>query len=783
MKIAWFFIFDFVFFCGGSSMMGWTQQMKRPFTVADEIGMTLFGNPSGRPSEQRFSPDGRFLAVWSERGRLDLNRVQDSLRFYRSQDIANFLKHSNVSDPPSALWVITRATGRVGPIINDWCWLANSTGIAFLESMADGNKRLVLADLTRRTITPLTSSTETINKFDVHDRHTYIYTAVDLMRKRRSGLPQTPATVGTDRPLEELLFLGSKRGPNWSSVRYELYAVVGGKRFQVRHNGTALVPTPFADLALSPDCRFLVTLLPVSNVPPSWETLYPPPFASSPFRIHAGHQDGQPASAVDQYVQIDIRGASIRPLIDAPFRWAAGWSGAGGRPSWSSDGQAVLLPDTFVSTKTGTPSRPCLAVIDLSFNIPTCVEEFSAPTESGFGEGSSTILGSRFIGGDKHAVQVIHLKHGDRSYGTTQYLYASDRTWQVITMTDGIREVGRDFEVTIKEGLNDPPVLLAVGKRISRVVWDPNPQFKNIDLGEAKVYAWKDKSGRVWKGGLYKPHDYEGGRRYPVVIQTHGFTESEFRPSGFFPTAFAARALAAAGIVVLQVDDLRCISSSSEERTCASSGYESAINQLVSDGVANPEKIGIIGFSRTCFYVMTTLTATSVRLKAASITDGVTYSYLQYLIANKPQAQFAQEANSIIGAAPFGEGLQQWLNRSPGFNLDKVVTPLLVVGEGPISVLSMWESYAGLRYLRKPVDLIMLNTNEHVLTNPDVRMASQGGSVDWFRFWLQTYEDPDPKKTDQYVRWRGLRKMQQQIDQKSAGLKPSESNTNSKSEQ
>ena len=33
----------------------------------------------------------------------------------------------------------------------------------------------------------------------------------------------------------------------------------------------------------------------------------------------------------------------------------------------------------------------------------------------------------------------------------------------------------------------------------------------------------------------------------------------------------------------------------------------------------------------------------------------------------------------MIGAAPFGEGLQQWVKRSPGFNLDKVNAPLLIV--------------------------------------------------------------------------------------------------------
>ena len=146
-------------------------------------------------------------------------------------------------------------------------------------------------------------------------------------------------------------------------------------------------------------------------------------------------------------------------------------------------------------------------------------------------------------------------------------------------------------------------------------------------------------------------------------------------------------------------------------------------------------------------------------------------TYMQYMnMVDWGGNSYALEFNSEIGAPPFGEGLKRWLERSPSFNLDKVTSPLLVVGEGPASLLHMWEPYAGLRYLRKPVDVMMLNTYEHVLTNPAVRMASQGGSVDWFRFWLQDSEDPDPAKTEQYARWRELRKLQRENMHSSSAL-------------
>jgi len=195
------------------------------------------------------------------------------------------------------------------------------------------------------------------------------------------------------------------------------------------------------------------------------------------------------------------------------------------------------------------------------------------------------------------------------------------------------------------------------------------------------------------------------------------------------------------------------------------SGYEAAANSLVSQGLADPEKMGIVGFSRTCYYVMETLTMSSVHFKAASITDGQMLTYFQYLVSiGLHDNQITDQYDSLIGAPPFGEGLQQWLKRSPGFNVDKIKAPLLIVGEGPKGLLFMWEPYAGLQRLHKPVDLMILNTDQHILTAPAVRMASQGGTVDWFRFWLKDEEDSDPAKVVQYGRWRELRKLQQEND-------------------
>src|SRR6185312_8090283 len=100
--------------------------------------------------------------------------------------------------------------------------------------------------------------------------------------------------------------------------------------------------------------------------------------------------------------------------------------------------------------------------------------------------------------------------------------------------------------------------------------------------------------------------------------------------------------------------------------------------------------------------------------------------------------------------------LESWVRNSPEFNIDRVHTPLMVTGSGRYGLLLEWEPYANLITLGRPVELVMLPAGTHVLTNPGTRLASQGGTVDRMRFWLQGIEDPDPAKAERYRRWENL---------------------------
>ena len=182
--------------------------------------------------------------------------------------------------------------------------------------------------------------------------------------------------------------------------------------------------------------------------------------------------------------------------------------------------------------------------------------------------------------------------------------------------------------------------------------------------------------------------------------------------------------------------------------------YEHAIDYLDGQGVIDRSRVGISGFSRTVFHVSFALTHSPVRFGAVVLTDGLSAGYFERLVFTA-----FSEADALNGGRPFGEGLKAWIKNAPGFNLDRVHSPVRVVAQGPNPLLLMWELYAGLAIQRKPVEMAYFPEATHTPVKPWERQAEQQGVVDWFCFWLKGEEDPDPGKAEQYARWHKLREL------------------------
>ena len=294
-----------------------------------------------------------------------------------------------------------------------------------------------------------------------------------------------------------------------------------------------------------------------------------------------------------------------------------------------------------------------------------------------------------------------------------------------------------------------------------------NPQFGRLSFGRVETVSWKATDGHVVQGGLFFPPNYEPGKRYPLVIQTHGYRPGKFYIDGPWSTAFAAQPLAGKGVMVLQVgystkhdDGDPPFFKTPQEAPREMAVYEGAIDYLDGRGLVDRNRVGIIGFSRTVYKSAYTLTHSKYHFAAATFADGITGGLYEYLLFN------VQNDPLLNGGPPFVETLALWIKNAPEFSMDKVHTPVRLEAGSPTSALGLWNWFSGLSLLRKPVDFIYLPHGTHLLNKPSERMVSQQGNVDWFCFWLKGEEDPDPAKAEQYARWRELRKLQAEAEKK-----------------
>ncbi len=503
---------------------------------------------------------------------------------------------------------------------------------------------------------------------------------------------------------------------------------------------------------VSPNGRYAVAMRPAQVIPQKWHKYTEHTFKD--VQLPSAERDANGPNLVSEWILIDLTRATARPLLAAP-------AGLFSDAAWSADSRFVAVSPTFMRPDDADAeglAGKALIVIDV---VDGKVARVQVPP-------SSDAFGYRPIRWTTDGT--LELTTGIDSSKPSLRLRNAGGKWGLAAPVESVAQ--KSVQVEIQQGLNEPPVLVArdIHTGEKRVVLDLNPSLgRSVTLAHVEVVQWQATDGKSWSGVLYRPVHYVAGKSYPLVIQTHGFSRTDFSPDGGFSTAYAAQALANHDIAVLQLgvpDSGYKVGSTgaSNELQASVSGYEGAIRHFVAEGLVDPQKVGILGFSRTGWHVEYMLTHSVVRLAAAIAADNIEGGYFEYVFGeNAARSEFD---HNNYGVAPFGEGLQEWIKLAPGFNVDKVHTPLrLEFDSGPIQgIVAHWEFFSHLRYLGKPVELYVIPDiahGVHQLQNPQQRLASQQGTVDWFCFWLKDEEDPNPTKAAQYTRWRELRKLQE----------------------
>jgi dipeptidyl aminopeptidase/acylaminoacyl peptidase len=725
---------------GPSSGQGSTPTAsRRPVTTVDAIQMTRVAGPLRASAYWGvgptsgfavFSPDGKRFAIVTSRGNIEKNTNDYTFLLFDTADV--FL-----NAVPRTLATFSSSSNRAG--ISGINWLKDNNTILFLGDRPGETTQLYSIRCSSGELKKLTNHSTSLVSYGVSDTGILVYAAESPAIHVINETVLRHGFHVTKEGLSDLI------GGHISNDEHELFVKENRPGNDYRLRTKDLFDSGVDDLFLSPDGHSLVVKTDVMEVPQDWSK-YEDFNIQTVFRVkpHKGFGTG-----ILHYELIDTRTGTSQVLLDSPTTYSSS------DVLWSPDSKSLLLCGTYLSLSVADPDEL------QSRRSSKFVVEFHLDSHAAVKIADEKLNPIRWDP-DTNIVQFHILQEDPSQIGRAPevvYYQKTGAVWHRLALDSGVaNEVLPD--VVVEQDLNVPARIVAVDQKRNkrRMLVDLNPQFVGLAFGKVQETHWTDSTGNVVNGGLYFPPDYTPGKRYPLVIQTHGFHPHEFWIDGPHTTVFAAQPLASKGIVVLQIDDIFYDSlETPHEVERVMSAYEKAVEYLDEEGIIDRSRVGLVGFSRTCLYVKYTLTHSSQHFAAAIVSDGVDAGYLQYFTFYNSSPQLASDADNVIGGSPFGAGLSLWLKRSPGFLMDKVQTPLLIQALGPASLLFEWQWYSGLERLGKPVDFIYLPTGTHILVKPWDRMVSQEGNVDWFCFWLKNEEDPDPAKAEQYARWRELR--------------------------
>lgn len=308
--------------------------------------------------------------------------------------------------------------------------------------------------------------------------------------------------------------------------------------------------------------------------------------------------------------------------------------------------------------------------------------------------------------------------------------------------------------VCVAAAAASPPRLVRIDLTTGRqtILAAPN-NVLTFNAPAVEPLRWRDAGGEMFTGFLVRPDPATPVRPWPLFV-TYYVCDGYLR--GGTGDEWPLAVLANAGIAALCVNKVRSKSGDYDavaEYEAAKAGIGAIIDQLAERGLIDPRKVGMGGLSFGS-EVTTWLAMHSNRLAAASIasTQVEPSYYWSHAVAGRDTPEALRR---VWRLGPPGETPDVWAKLSPALNVDKIRAPMLVqIPEQEYRMIP--EFIAKLSRSATPSEVYAFPNEPHLLVQPRHRAAAYSRNVDWFRFWLQGYEDPDPAKAAQYRRWRSM---------------------------
>ncbi len=279
-------------------------------------------------------------------------------------------------------------------------------------------------------------------------------------------------------------------------------------------------------------------------------------------------------------------------------------------------------------------------------------------------------------------------------------------------------------------------IWLSEGDKPAQRFSDFNKSLRQLTILQPELFRYKSFDGLEIEGALIKPKGYVSGTRVPLIALIHG------GPTGVWQDSIESwgQLLAARGFAIFYPNIRGSIGYGQKfvEMNRADWGgadfkdIMAGVDYLIAQGVADPQRLGIGGWSYGGYMSEWAITQTT-RFKAA--VSGAGLSNLA--------SEFGTEAGSSYDQWFFGvpyENLDVFMKSSPIKYLKNAKTPTLILqGEAdrtdPIG--QSQELYRGLKYYGVEAELVLYPREGHGLTEEKHLIDRLNRIVEWYEKHLK----------------------------------------------
>jgi dipeptidyl aminopeptidase/acylaminoacyl peptidase len=290
------------------------------------------------------------------------------------------------------------------------------------------------------------------------------------------------------------------------------------------------------------------------------------------------------------------------------------------------------------------------------------------------------------------------------------------------------------------------PVLSAQGDAGPALTYDPNPHTAAWKLPTVKHIYWTAADGSKVGGVLELPYGYDGKAKLPLVVAIHGGPTTSTKAALEYDPHNGRLYFAAHGYAVLLPNyrgstgygDKFVTDLIGRENDLDVSDIVRGVQHLIKEGIADPDRVGVMGWSNGGYLTNCLITRTDLpfKLRAASSGAGIVDATVEWGTNDEPAYV------KVFKKGHPWETPDIYRKASPAYALGNVTAPTLIHVGGNDERCPPGHSrmlYRALReYVKVPTELVVYPGEPHGLTKMSHRRAKMEWDLAWFDKYLKT---------------------------------------------